>query len=297
MKRLFTFGCSFTNYKWATWADILGLEYDHYEYWGFGGSSNQFIFYSLTEFLQRNTLTESDTVVVMWTSINRSCKFVNNKWVHELYNSPVADEVNEHLITTANIISSVNRMLKSTKCNFHFLSMIKPTDEKHPYVNANDESTHAILNTYKSAFDSIHPSMYDIIYKSDWYSLLTDNSPPRKTTPVFLNNMYTTLEKDYKNVGGPDWPPLTKALEKDFSGVSDFIQDEILINFRWAIDILMGEVIPQDTHPLPMDHFEYLAKLGIWDLTKKQLNHAEIWQEDLSTESHLGLRDKEVRLG
>jgi len=137
--------------------------------------------------------------------------------------------------------------------------------------------------------------MYDIIYKSDWYSLLTDKSPHRKTTPVFLNNMYANLEKDYKKVGGPDWPPLVKALEKDFSGVSEFIQDEILINFRWAIDILMGDVIPQDTHPLPMSHFEYLAKLGIWDLTKKQLDQAEAWQLDLSTESHLRLRNKETR--
>ena len=31
VKRLFTFGCSFTRYYWPTWADMLGQEYDEFE--------------------------------------------------------------------------------------------------------------------------------------------------------------------------------------------------------------------------------------------------------------------------
>jgi len=27
-RRLFAFGCSFTQYKWPTWADILGKSFD-----------------------------------------------------------------------------------------------------------------------------------------------------------------------------------------------------------------------------------------------------------------------------
>ena len=37
MSRLFTFGCSFTNYAWPTWADFLGLEFEHFENWGVSG--------------------------------------------------------------------------------------------------------------------------------------------------------------------------------------------------------------------------------------------------------------------
>ena len=33
-KRLFTFGCSFTQYNWPTWADILGRSL-HQEGWEF----------------------------------------------------------------------------------------------------------------------------------------------------------------------------------------------------------------------------------------------------------------------
>jgi len=300
MKRLFTFGCSFTNYKWASWADILGLEYDHYENWGIGGSSNHFIFYSLAEFLQRNTLTDSDTVVIMWTEINRDSKFVKNKWVQSIdsniYNKEATvDDVNGHLITNANIIAGVKRMLESTKCNFHFLAMTKPDDTNHQFIDLSNRSTRNIFNAYKSVFDFIHPSMYDIIFNFDWRSRITDDTPLRYPTPEFLNKTYNNLKNEYETVKGKDWPPLLNAMGKEFDGVSDFIQDEILVNFSWAIDILSGDIIPKDLHLLPMDHFEYLAKLGIWDLTQKQLEQTEAWQQDLTTRSHASMQDKVER--
>ena len=31
--RLFTFGCSFTQYMWPTWADILSKNFNFYESW------------------------------------------------------------------------------------------------------------------------------------------------------------------------------------------------------------------------------------------------------------------------
>jgi hypothetical protein len=30
-KRLYTFGCSFTKYKWPTWADFIGNQFEIYE--------------------------------------------------------------------------------------------------------------------------------------------------------------------------------------------------------------------------------------------------------------------------
>ena len=45
-KRIFTFGCSFTNYLWSTWANILGYEFREAEFYNFGksGAGNQYIF-------------------------------------------------------------------------------------------------------------------------------------------------------------------------------------------------------------------------------------------------------------
>ena len=42
MRRLFTFGCSFTAYgPIPTWADFLGLEFEQYENWGMSGIGNR----------------------------------------------------------------------------------------------------------------------------------------------------------------------------------------------------------------------------------------------------------------
>jgi len=80
-KRFFAFGCSFTNYQWPTWADIIGHNIPHYENWGRGGAGNQFIFNSIIECNRRNKFDEGDLVIVMWTSCSREDRYVDNDWL------------------------------------------------------------------------------------------------------------------------------------------------------------------------------------------------------------------------
>ena len=68
MTRLYVLGCSFSNYAWPTWADMLGLEFDEYENWAFPGLGNRAIAERVAEIHARNTLTKDDTVVIQWTS-------------------------------------------------------------------------------------------------------------------------------------------------------------------------------------------------------------------------------------
>ena len=68
MKRLFVLGCSFSNYAWPTWADILGQEFDIFENWAFPGLGNRAIAERVAEIHARNKLTKDDTVIVQWTS-------------------------------------------------------------------------------------------------------------------------------------------------------------------------------------------------------------------------------------
>jgi hypothetical protein len=67
-KRLFTFGCSYTQYKFPTWADFLGLEFDHYENWALAGIGCRAIAERLTECHARNNITKDDVVIVQWTT-------------------------------------------------------------------------------------------------------------------------------------------------------------------------------------------------------------------------------------
>jgi hypothetical protein len=73
MTRLFTFGCSFTNYRWSTWADCLAPEFDYFENWGQSGAGNHYIFNSMMEADQRHQFDEGDTVIVCWTNVLGSC--------------------------------------------------------------------------------------------------------------------------------------------------------------------------------------------------------------------------------
>lgn len=66
--RLFVFGCSFTNYAWPSWADIVGLEFDTYENWAYPGLGNRAISERVAEVYARESLGPGDTVIVQWTS-------------------------------------------------------------------------------------------------------------------------------------------------------------------------------------------------------------------------------------
>lgn len=68
MKRLFTFGCSYTNYGWPTWADLLGLEFDYFENWGLAGIGCRAIQERIVECHIRNQFKPGDTVIVQWSS-------------------------------------------------------------------------------------------------------------------------------------------------------------------------------------------------------------------------------------
>jgi hypothetical protein len=80
--RFFAFGCSFTNYKWATWADIIGKDIEHYENWAEPGAGNHFIFNSIIEADARHNFTQGDLVIVFWTHTEREDRYLNGKWIH-----------------------------------------------------------------------------------------------------------------------------------------------------------------------------------------------------------------------
>lgn len=82
MTRLFTFGCSFTQYwRWPTWADYVGRRFEHYENWGLCGAGNSYIFNSLIECHQRNRIGPGDQVLIMWTNTSREDRYVGDRWL------------------------------------------------------------------------------------------------------------------------------------------------------------------------------------------------------------------------
>lgn len=73
--RVWTFGCSFTDYFYPTWADLLIHEAEQLGYsgnnWGSIGKGNLYIASKIQECHARNTLGPNDWVFVCWSSFYR----------------------------------------------------------------------------------------------------------------------------------------------------------------------------------------------------------------------------------
>lgn len=66
-QRIFTFGCSFTNWVWPTWANILLYQNDGINF-GYGGAGLEHTLHSIIECDRKYNFTENDIVIVMYTT-------------------------------------------------------------------------------------------------------------------------------------------------------------------------------------------------------------------------------------
>lgn len=81
MSRLFTFGCSFTQYMWPTWATIVGYDLQK-ELFNFGlaGIGNVGIYHRIIEADIKYKFTPEDKIMILWTSFSREDRFSNGHW-------------------------------------------------------------------------------------------------------------------------------------------------------------------------------------------------------------------------
>jgi hypothetical protein len=188
MRRLFTFGCSFTQYwRWPTWADALGQEADHFENWGVCGSGNSLIFYSLMECNQRHWLGPDDTVYIMWTNTSREDRYVGRRWLEggNVYWSAGSALPKEYvqkfacergyLIRDLTTMAAVNQLLDHWGCRYQFFSMVPfdTTNEQNKLGNNPNDTVGVdadVRELYRSIMDLIKPSVYETVFKNKWFS-------------------------------------------------------------------------------------------------------------------------------
>ena len=132
-RRLFTFGCSFTNYKWQTWADIIGTQFEEFQNWGQAGSGNFFISSNLYECHSINKITKEDVVLIMFSSIdrfdfiNQNSDFETHGSVygehHSLYGDFVFNKWSEEfgLYNSWFSITSAKQLLDSIGCEYQLM--------------------------------------------------------------------------------------------------------------------------------------------------------------------------------
>lgn len=146
MGRLFTFGCSFTSYKWPTWADLLSLSYDSFENWGKPGGGNRYIFESIVECDVLNDFSEDDTVVIMWSTHQRFDRYhETDGWITpgNVFNSPYSPSfiknywsIKGGVLHSSNAIKAAQEYLSNKNVKWYMASMMdlnvlyETTDEK-----------------------------------------------------------------------------------------------------------------------------------------------------------------------
>jgi hypothetical protein len=259
MKRLFTFGCSFTDYRWPTWADIVAREYDHFENWGKSAGGNHFIFNSLVECNQRNTFTKNDTVMICWSNVTREDRYLTDSWLSagNIFTTAVYPKtwVNEFvtergcLIRDLAFIKAIDSILKNVGCNYKFFSIV-PIE--YNMVDKNQSEHPDVIELYSDVLDKISPSYFEIIFNYDWTSRKSNFSKK------LIESKNKEFKKRYDICAGPDWPTFDQACNVDWykihnNGILNEIKDLFPFDFF---------EVKRDYHPTPVEHLEYLQKVA-----------------------------------
>lgn len=186
MSRLFTFGCSFTNYRWSTWADCLAPEYDYFENWGQSGGGNQYIFNSLMEADQRHSFGANDTVIVCWTSHMRDDRYINHRWqtLGNILTCPIYDSsyVKNHvdergyMIRDLATMQAIKMLLEAREgITWKFLCMI---ETGWPATELDTQPNSDVCVLYQDVISSTAPSYLNTVYKeTGWPDRGIDSHP------------------------------------------------------------------------------------------------------------------------
>lgn len=168
MKRLFTFGCSFTNYEWSTWADCLAPEFDFFENWGQQGQGNHYIFNSIIEADLRNKFRSGDTVVVCWTDVIREDRYLDGWKIIHVKNHISKFTERGCLIRDLAYIRAIKLLLESRPgVVWKFTSMV-PLSNTDLWGNTIDDNNQDILALYQDVINCMLPSFQTVLRPLGW---------------------------------------------------------------------------------------------------------------------------------
>jgi hypothetical protein len=179
--RLFTFGCSFTDYYWATWANILAYELDC-EFYNFGrsGAGNSYIANAVSQADLYYKFNQNDLIMICWTNISREDRWMHNHgWVtpgniysQDEYDSAFvknyANEIHFALRDFSHIYLIDNLLINKTQ--YHFFSMCNITDKFNQWKsnNINELNLSQLKKLYNPILIKFLPSFYEILWENNF---------------------------------------------------------------------------------------------------------------------------------
>lgn len=185
VKRFFAFGCSFTNYFWTTWPEIIAEDLQVSKFYNLGkiGAGNEYIFNKLMQVDQLYNLNDNDLVIICWSNVTREDRYINGHWITpgNIYN--IADTYSEEIINAfySNpqdlllhdfaFVKAARILLENRNVNWHFLQMLNTFDNLDQY-----NQICSVVNDFRELTDIekkfIKPSFYDILWEGKIYNKL-----------------------------------------------------------------------------------------------------------------------------
>ena len=174
VKRLFTFGCSFTGFRYPTWAEILAYDLGNVEFYNYGrrGAGNQYIFNMIMQADQVFKFDNDDLVIVEWTNFAREDRYCNNRWYTpgNIYTQSTYDaefvkkwaDYRGYMLRDMASIKAVSDILRNKKLQYHFLSMSSVRLDNQWCDDELNEPD--ISGLYSEYLTEILPSFYDVLW-------------------------------------------------------------------------------------------------------------------------------------
>ena len=82
MGRIIFFGCSYTQYGWPTWANVIGYDQGvEYHNFGLAGIGNVGIRHRIIEANTKLKFTDEDKIFILWSSWSREDRIRKQNWV------------------------------------------------------------------------------------------------------------------------------------------------------------------------------------------------------------------------
>lgn len=203
-KRAFVFGCSFTNYYWPTWADLISYEIPETYMYGKTGAGNFYIYQSLVEAIMAHNIGKDDLVMIMFSNVTREDRYTKkdgwltpgNLFYQDSYDKKFMDRFfceKGYLMRDCTLIEGIDRILSNTEADYRLMSMIN-LDSHNSDANKMT-GVDEVLELYSDTIKKIQPSVFELIFNNDWR-----NNPKRPTynthwsnTP-YIDNHPTVLE-------------------------------------------------------------------------------------------------------
>lgn len=179
-QRLFTLGCSFTQYQWPTWADIVALDLGlPLHNLATSGAGNQYIVNMFAQANQHYEFNSDDLIMICWTGFFREDRWISGNWYpagditcnnfyDQQFVDKYADPVGCYVRDLAGM-SLVKSVLDHIGCQYHFQSMndIWTQEDRQRQLDDQDTALHKLSSLYENLIQCMLPSYENVIWHHD----------------------------------------------------------------------------------------------------------------------------------